>query len=98
MNATARTHPVFLSHTQDLEQMLYFLADLQHRLEVRGKNHGEKFDFLLKVRRRCQDILLQMYAEDEPYITLMNDSDYHWTKLFVDFLHREVLKDQRQTG
>ena len=97
MGVYAGKHPVFVSHTKELEQMTYFLADLQHRLQLKGKDSGEKYDCLLRVRKMCSDLLLKMYAEDTDII-LMDDLDRHWVQLIVSFVKNVLLKDQRKVG
>ena len=98
MSICTGKHPVFLSHTKELEKMLYFTADLQHRLEEKNKNKGEKYDCLLRVRRRCSDLLLKMYAEEDPNVILMNDSDSWWIRKIVWLVHNVILKDQKKAG
>ena len=97
MSVYVGKHPVFISHTKELEQMLYFTADLQHKLQVKGKDSGEKYDCLLRVRRRCSDLILRMYAEDSSII-LMNDNDYHWVKLIVSYVKKHLQQDQQKAG
>ena len=97
MGVYAGTHPVFVSHTKELEQMTYFLADLQHRLQLKGKDSGEKYDCLLRVRKMCSELLLKMYAEDTDII-LMDDLDHHWVQLIVSFVKNVLLKDQRKVS
>jgi len=58
------------------------VAGLQQRLQARGKDSGEKYDCLLKIGRRCAELLLRMYAEDDD-IMLMDDLDYHWVRKIV---------------
>ncbi len=98
MSVSVARHPVFLSHAKELEQMLYFTAALQDRLKARNKDSGEKYDCLLRVRQKCADLLLQMYAEEDPAITLMDDLDVQWIRLIVGYVHRVILKDQRKAG
>ena len=90
-------HPVFVSHAKDLEQMLYFTADLQKRLQDKGKDSGEKYDCLLRVRRVCTDLLLKMYAEDS-HILLMDDIDAHWVRLIAGYVQNVLKKDQQKAG
>ncbi len=90
-------HPVFVSHTKELEQMAYFLADLQYRLECKGLHSGVKYDCLRRVRTRCSELLLRMYAEDSDII-LMSDTDNWWVRRIVWFVHNVILKDQRNAG
>ena len=98
MSVSVARHPVFLSHAKELEQMLYFTAALQDRLKARNKDSGEKYDCLLRVRRKCTDLLLQMYAEEDPTIILMNDPDARWVRLIVGYVQRVILKDQKKAG
>ena len=98
MSVSVARHPVFLSHAKELEQMLYFTAALQDRLKAKGKAFGEKYDCLLRVRQKCADLLLQMYAEEDPAIILMDDQDAQWIRLIVGYVHRVILKDQRKAG
>ena len=94
---SAGKHPVFVSHTKELEQMLYFLAGLQDRLKSCGRDSGEKYECLVRVRRMCAELLLKLYAEDSEII-LMDDLDSCWIRLIVGFVHHEILQDQRHTG
>ena len=98
MSVSISKHPVFISHIKELEQMLYFTAALQDRLKARGKDSGEKYDCLLRVRRKCTDLLLQMYAEEDPTIILMDDLDAQWIRLIVGYVHKVILKDQKKAG
>ena len=97
MEGSNRSHPVFVSHTKEIEQMLYFGSDLQHRLDCKGKNTGVMYECLKNVRRKCTDLLLKMYAEDSNII-LMNDLDAHWTRLLVNFVKTRILSDQKKAG
>ena len=98
MSAHVCKHPVFISHAKELEQMLTFTADLQERLQRNGKDSGEKYECLLRVRRKCTDLLLRIYAEDDPAIILMDDLDTNWIRLIVGFVHKVILKDQKKAG
>ncbi len=93
----AGKHPVFVSHTKEIEQMLYFTADLQHRLQVKGQDSGEKYACLLRVRSKCSEMLLRMYAEDSNII-LLSDIDSWWVRNIVIYVHDVILKDQRKAG
>ena len=97
MSVYAGRHPVFVSHTKELEQMSYFLADLQHRLQVRGKASGNEYDCLVQVRVKCSELLLRMYAEDDNII-LMSDTDNWWVRQIVWYVHNVILKDQQKVG
>ncbi len=97
MGVYAGKHPVFVSHTKELEQMAYFLADLQRRLQLKGNDSGEKYDCLLRVRKMCSELLLKMYAEDTDII-LMDDLDHHWVQLIVSFVKNVLLKNQRKVS
>ena len=97
MSVYAGKHPVFVSHTKELEQMAYFAADLQHRLESKGLNSGVKYNCLRQVRTRCSELLLRMYAEDSEII-LMSDTDNWWVRRIVWFVHNVILKDQKKVG
>ena len=97
MSVYTGKHPVFVSHTKELEQMAYFTADLQYRLECKGLHSGIKYDCLTKVRRKCADLLLRMYAEDSNII-LMSDIDCWWVRRIVWFVHNVILKDQQKAG
>ena len=98
MSTYTRKHPVFLSHTKELEKMLYFTADLQQRLQRKGKASGEKYDCLVRVRRKCADLLMKLYAEEDPTIILMDDLDASWIRLIVGFVHKVILKDEEKAG
>ena len=90
-------YPTYVSHTKEVEQLLYFTADLQHRLTQRGQDSGEKFECLLNVRQKCADLLLKMYAEDST-IMLVDATDLWWIRRIVYFVHDVLLKDQRKAG
>ena len=69
------THPVFVSHTKEIEQLLYFVSDLQHRLRDKGKYYGVKYNCLGRVRRKCTDLLLKLYGTaytDQSYTDTAN--------------------------
>ena len=97
MKVYAGTHPVFVSHAKELEQMAYFLADLQHRLQIRKQDSGERYDCLVRVRKICADLLLKMYAEDSNII-LMDDLDHHWVQLIVGYVKTYLLPEQQKAG
>ncbi len=88
-------HPVFVSHMKEIEQLDFFLANLQHRLIRRGQDSGKEYDCLLRVRSRCSELLLRMSGEDSE-IMLMNDVDYWWVRKIIYFLHDVILKDRRK--
>ena len=98
MSVYTGKHPVFVSHTKELEQMAYFTADLQYRQECKGVYSGILYDCLVRVRRKCADLLLKMYAEEDPTVILMNDSDSWWIRKIVWFVHNVILKDQKKAG
>ena len=89
MSMYVGTHPVYVSHVKEVEDLLYFVADLQERLTKQGLNHGEQFACLLRVREKCRDLLLKMYAEDSDII-LMDDEDRRWIELIVGFVEEVV--------
>ena len=97
MSVYAGKHPVFVSHTKELEQMAYFASDLQYRLECKGLHSGVKYDCLRRVRTKCSELLLRMYAEDSDII-LMSDTDKWWVRRIVWFVHNVILKDQQKVG
>ncbi len=97
MNVYAGKHPVFVSHAKELEQMAFFLADLQHRVESKGLCSGPKYECLKNVRQRCAELLLRLYAEDSN-ITLLDDNDNWWIRKIIWYLHEVVLKDRRNNG
>ena len=90
-------NPVFVSRAKEIEQMTYHVADLQHKLEVKGRAHGEPYECLCRIRRKCADLLLKLYAEDSN-IMLMDDLDARWVRLIVNYVHTVLLKDKRQAG
>lgn len=97
MSVYAGKHPVFVSHAKELEQMAYFTADLQYRLECKGLHSGVRYDCLRRVRTKCAELLLRMYAEDSDII-LMSDTDNWWVRRIVWFVHNVILKDQQKVG
>ncbi len=97
MKVYAGTHPVFVSHTKELEQMAYFLSDLQHRLQIREQDSGERYDCLVRVRKMCADLLLKMYAEESDII-LMDDLDHRWVQLIVGYVKTYLLPEKQKAG
>ncbi len=97
MDIYAGTHPVFVSHAKEVEQLLTFCANLQHRLKLSGKDSGEQYDVLVRTRMKCQDLLLKLYAEDSD-IMLMDDIDRNWMVLIVAYVRDVLLKGQRKAG
>ena len=89
MKAYIGTHPVYVSHVKEVEDLLYFIADLQESLTKLGLDHGEQFECLLRVRLKCRDLLLKMYAEDSD-IVLLDDDDRRWIQLIVGFVEEVV--------
>ena len=89
------THPVFVSHVKEIEQLLFFVTNLQERLRDRSKYYGIMYDCLTKVRRKCSDLLLKLYAEDTD-IMLMDDLDHRWVVLIVKFVKNVLLEDTRE--
>ena len=97
MSVYVGKHPVFVSHTKEIEALQYFAADLEHRLKLKGRDSGEQFDCLIRVRRKCADLLLKLYAEDSD-IMLMDDLDSHWVRLIGRFVRDVLMSDQRKAG
>ena len=91
------THPVFVSHTKEIEQLLFFVTNLQERLRNKGTYSGLKYDCLTRVRRKCSDLLLKLYAE-ETNIMLMDDLDHRWVVLIVNFVKNVLLRDPQKAG
>ncbi len=89
------THPVFVSHTKEIEQLLFFVTNLQERLRNKGTYYGVRYDCLGRVRRKCSDMLLKQYAE-ESNIMLMDDLDHRWVVLIVNFVKTVLLKDPQK--
>ena len=92
-----RMHPVFVSHVKEIEQMAYYTEDLKHRLQADGNVCGEKYDCAVRVRAKCHDLLLRLYAEDTDII-LMDDTDYRWIRKIVWYVHNIILKDTERAG
>lgn len=90
-------YPVFVSHTKELEQMQYFTAGLQERQEKRGKNFGPGYECLLKVRRKCADLLLRMYAEDSDII-LLDKTDHWWTQAIIHYVETVIPEGLKMAG
>ena len=97
MSTGTAKYPVFVSRAKEIEQMAYFTADLQYRLECRGIHSGVKYECLRKVRTMCTELLLRIYAEDSE-IVLMDETDSWWVRKIVWFVHNVILKDQQKTG
>ena len=95
MNVYKGMHPVFVSHAKELEQMICFTADLQYRQECKGIFSGTLYDCLIRVRRKCGDLLLKLSAEDSEII-LLNDADNWWIRRIVWYVHNVILKDQQK--
>ena len=91
------TRPVFVSHAKEIEKLIYLTADLQHKLEVKGQASGAAYDVLCKVRRKCADLLLKLYAEDTD-IMLMTDLDHRWVQLITGFVRDRLQAGQQKAG
>ena len=91
------THPVFVSHVKEIEQLLYFVADLQTRRMEKGLDSGEQYNCLIRIRQKCRELLLRMYAE-ESNILLLDDNDLRWIKLIVGFDRDVIQQDERFAG
>ena len=89
------THPVFVSHTKEIEQLLFFVSNLQERLRNKGTYYGVRYDCLGKVRRKCSDLLLKLYAE-ETEIMLMDDLDRRWMQKIIGFVKNVIMKDPQK--
>ena len=90
-------HPVYVSHAKEVESLLFFISDLQARLEEMGIRSGAQYECMVRVRQKCRDLLLKMYAEDSD-VMLMDDTDLHWLKLIVGFDRDVVQKNQLNAG
>ena len=109
MSIYAGKHPVFVSHTEEIEQLAWFLADLQNRLQKKGlipesensdepvRIGKEKYQCLLRVRAKCSDLLLRMSAEDSDII-LLDDTDTWWVRNIVYYVHDVIRKDRQKVG
>ena len=109
MERYAGKHPVFVSHTKEIEQLLSFLANLEHRLKMQGKipekpeENGpmkierEKYHCLLRVREKCRELLLRLSAE-ESEITLLDEADTWWMRNIICYVHDVILKDRKKVG
>ena len=97
MNVYAGRHPVYVSHAKEVETLLYFVADLQTRLQDKGLDSGEQYNCLVRIRQKCRELLLRMYAE-ESNIMLLDDNDLRWIKLIVGFDREVIQQDERYAG
>ncbi len=86
------THPVYVSHVKEVEDMLYFVADMQEKMKEKDFGSGEQYDCLSRIRYKCRDLLLKMYAEDSD-IMLVDDLDYQWLHKIVGFAENVIPKD-----
>jgi hypothetical protein len=92
MNIYVGTHPVYVSHVKEVEDMMYFVADLQQKMLDKEIGSGEQYDCLVRIRAKCRDLLLKMYAEDDS-IMLVDDNDFDWLKKIVGFADK-IPKEQ----
>ena len=97
MSVHVGRHPVYVSHVKEVESLMYFVIDLQEQLRSIGLDSGEQYDCLGRVRQKCRDLLIKMYAEDSE-IMLMDDLDLHWMKLIVGFDQNVIQRDQLNAG
>ena len=97
MNRYSRKHPVYVSHAKEVESLLYFVADLQEKLKEKGLDSGEQYSCLVRIRQKCRELLLRMYAE-ESNILLMDDNDLRWIKVIVGFDRDVIQQDERYAG
>ena len=95
MSVYVGKYPVFVSHVKEVEQLINFTTDLQHRLQQQGLTTGEKYRCLVLVRMKCRDLLLKLYAE-ETDIMLMDDLDRQWMQKIVGFVNNVIRKDARR--
>ena len=77
MNRYSRKHPVYVSHAKEVESLLYFVADLQEKLKEKGLDSGEQYSCLVRIRQKCRELLLRMYAQ-QSNILPMDDNDLRW--------------------
>lgn len=85
-------HPVYVSHAREVEDLLDFVTDLQKKLLEKKLASGRQYDCLIRVQRKCRDLLLKLDAEDSE-IMLMDDVDLAWMKKIVGFVKDVVPKD-----
>ncbi len=97
MSVYVGRHPVYVSHVKEVESLMYFVIDLQEQLQSIGLDSGEQYDCLGRVRQKCRDLLIKMYAEDSD-VMLMDDHDLHWIKLIVGFDRDVIRRDQLNAG
>ena len=97
MGVYAGRFPVYVSHVKEVEQLLNFTTNLIYRQEQRGHNTGKEYKCLVRVRQKCADLLLRMYAEDD-IIMLMDTRDRWWIQNIVEFVHEEILKNRKKAG
>ena len=97
MSVYVGRHPVYVSHVKEVESLMYFVIDLQEKLKPLGLDSGDQYDCLVRVRQKCRDLLIKMYAEDSE-IMLMDDLDLHWMKLIVGFERDVIQRDQLNAG
>ena len=94
MNLYVGKHPVYVTHTKELEVMALFLRGLQSRMEGRGTRSGKEYDLIREIRQKCSDLLLRMYAEENE-ITMLNDTDDWWIRRIVWYVRNVIPEDQR---
>ena len=90
-------YPVYVSHAKEIEQLLYFTSELQHRLQRKGKASGKQYDCLCQVRRKCSDLLLKMYAEESD-ILLMDLNDREWVRKIVGYVETHLRNEKAKVG
>ena len=95
MSVYVGKYPVFVSHVKEVEQLLNFTTDLQHRLQAQGLTTGEKYNCLVLVRMKCRDLLLKLYAE-ETDIMLMDELDRRWMQKIIGFVKNVIMKDPKK--
>lgn len=73
MSVYVGRHPVYVSHVKEVESLMYFVIDLQEQLQSIGLDSGEQYDCLGRVRQKCRDLLIKMYAEDSDVMLILSD-------------------------
>ena len=86
-----------MSHVKEVESLLYFFADIQEKLMSKGLYTGYDYACLSRIRLKCRDLMLKMYAEDSD-VMLMNDTDLGWLKLIVGFDQAVVQEAKEEEG
>ena len=88
-----RFHPVFVSHSREVGDLLTLTRSLDDYLIRTGQNGTPQHKCIRQLRRDCQTLLLRMEAEDGD-ILLLEDPDYELVRKIVNWVKVNLYKEK----